>query len=99
MADDLGQKLHDRATRGEKLTPEEESQLEAWYAAHDAAESRELAKLAVDDQDASLETQIRATLTQIVRVTQQIQDNLAENATLRKEIASLRLQLAEQSAS
>lgn len=99
MTDDLGQKLHDRATRGEKLTPEEESQLEAWYATHDAAESRESAKLAVDDQDAPLEAQIRATLAQIVRVTQQIQENLAENATLRKEIASLRLQLAEQSAS
>jgi len=99
MADDLGQKLHDRATRGEKLTPEEQSRLEAWYTAHDGAEARDLNSPAVEHQDASLEAQIRATLAQIMRVTQQIQDSISENATLRKEIASLRLQLAEQSAS
>lgn len=92
-----GQKLRDWATRGEKLSPEEQSRLEEWYAALDAAEAQDLGPPA--RQDASLETQIRTTLGQIKRVTQQIQDNIAENAALRKEIAKLRLLLAEQSSS
>ncbi len=95
MTNDIGKDLHDRATRGESLSPDEHRQLEAWYAAHDAAEARDLA--AADPQDKSLEAQIRATLSQITRVTQQLQDGIAENAALRREIASLRLQLAEES--
>ncbi len=95
MTDDIGKDLHDRATRGESLSPDERRRLEAWYAAHDAAEARDLA--AEDAQHKSLEAQIKATLSQITRVTQQLQDGIAENAALRKEIASLRLRLSEES--
>ena len=95
MTDNLGKDLHDRATRGEILSTEERGQLEAWYAAHDAAEARELS--AEGAQDKSLEAQVKSTLAQIMRVTRQVQDGVAENAALRKEIASLRLQLAEES--
>lgn len=31
ISDELGQKLHDRATRGEPLTAEEQEQLRRWY--------------------------------------------------------------------
>ena len=41
-SDDLGQDLHDRATRGEQLSPENQMQLEAWYAAQDRAEMETL---------------------------------------------------------
>ncbi len=96
MTDDLGKDLHDRATRGESLLPEEQRQLEAWYAGQDAVEARDLS--ATGAQNQSLEAQVRSTLGQIMRVTQQLQESIAENAALREEIATLRLQLAEQSA-
>ncbi len=38
MKDELGRQLHDRATRGLWLTPEEREQLEAWYAETKRAE-------------------------------------------------------------
>jgi hypothetical protein len=37
-SDDLGMQLHDRATRGEQLSVEDQARLEAWDAAQDRAE-------------------------------------------------------------
>lgn len=39
IPDPIGQDLHDRATRGQPLTPAEQTQLDAWYAQQDAAEA------------------------------------------------------------
>ena len=35
----VGERLHDRATRGEVLTAEEQAQLNEWYAERDRAEA------------------------------------------------------------
>jgi hypothetical protein len=43
ISDDLGKVLHDRATRGEALSDEEQLQLERWYADQDKLESDILA--------------------------------------------------------
>jgi cation transport ATPase len=51
--------LHDRATRGQDLPPEEEEQLAAWYAAQDRAEMAELG-LSASETAASLQAQINA---------------------------------------
>ena len=42
---DLGQRLHDRATRGESLSADEQVQLREWYALQDHAEAARLAVL------------------------------------------------------
>jgi len=42
MNDELGQQLHDRATRCQKLSSGEQERLDAWYAALDRAEAVDL---------------------------------------------------------
>ena len=42
VSDELGKQLHDRATRGEALSPEEQAQLKDWYATQDRAEADQL---------------------------------------------------------
>ena len=42
VSDDFIKQLHDRATRGEILSAEEQKQLENWYASQDSAESKAL---------------------------------------------------------
>lgn len=42
VPDELGKQLHDRVTRGEALTAEEQAQLEDWYATQDRAEADQL---------------------------------------------------------
>jgi hypothetical protein len=42
ISDDSAKQLHDRATRGETLSAEEQKQLENWYASQDTAESKML---------------------------------------------------------
>jgi hypothetical protein len=43
ISKEVGLRLHDLATRGKTLTPEEQVQLKQWYAAEDQAEMRMLA--------------------------------------------------------
>jgi hypothetical protein len=42
ISDELGYQLHDRVTRGETLTVEDQARLEAWYAAQDRADMERL---------------------------------------------------------
>ena len=86
--------LHDRATRGETLSPEERSQLEEWYAAQDRAEADDLGLTASAETIAALQAQIASALEQLVAVAQQMQKTNEENQALRREIAALRRQLA-----
>lgn len=96
VSDELGQRLHDRATRGKTLTAEEHAQLEAWYAKQDTAESDALHVLTVDTDIPNLEAQVQAALEQLAVLTSRIQQVTAENNSLRREISSLRQQLASQ---
>lgn len=86
-------KLHDRATKGEILTPAERSQLDNWYAAQDAAES-ELLQPVNATENSRLRAQIDIALAQLTATTQRIQQVTADNAILRNEIVLLRQQLA-----
>lgn len=89
IPDESGQKLHDRATRGEALTAEEREQLGQWYAAHDREEMERLAAAPAPGGLADLELRVRQATTQVVAQAQRIQALTAENAQLRQEIASL----------
>lgn len=94
ISDNLAKQLHDRATRGESLSAEEQTQLENWYAREDSAESKALGLTATEKTLATLQTQIDTALAQLMTVVQRIQEVASENESLRREIAALRRQLA-----
>ncbi len=94
MSDELEKRLHDRATRGEDLSPEEQERLDAWYEAQDQAEAEQLG-VDVEPAPESLEARIDSTLRQIIDATERIRMVTAENKGLRSEIATLRLELAQ----
>jgi hypothetical protein len=93
ISDKQGAQLHDRATRGEELTPAEQEQLAVWYAGQDSAERDALPLEDVEDV-AALQTQVQAATKQLAIVTGRIQGVTAENETLRREITALRQRLA-----
>lgn len=95
-SDELGKQLHDRATRGEVLSAEEQAQLENWYATQDRAEMDELGLTVTEKTLTALQAQVDAALAQLATVTRRIQEIAAENEALRREIAALRRQLAYQ---
>ena len=93
ISDDLAKQLHDKATRDEPLSAEEQTQLEKWYALQDNAESKALGLTAAEETLATLQAQVDAALAQLMTVTKRIQEIAAENETLRREITALRRQL------
>src|SRR5262245_42009368 len=94
IPNDVGQQLHDRATRGLPLSPEEQANLYAWYAQLDEEEGKRLPKPGRPERLAALREQVRATLSEVITVAQQIQAVHKENDALRKEIADLHERLA-----
>jgi predicted nucleic acid-binding Zn-ribbon protein len=98
ISDDNAQQLHDKFTRGEPLSPEEQTQLEEWYAVQDKIESQILGLSATTHKTniAAIQSQVDAALTQLTTVTTRIQDIASENEALKKEISALRRQLAHQ---
>ena len=97
-SNELAGQLHDRATRGELLSVEEQSVLTEWYTLQDRAESVALGLTEEDVDAATLHTQVEVTLTQITVVTQHIQDIISENEVLKRDISHLRQQLVYQPA-
>ena len=89
IPDEIGQKLHDRATRGEALTTQEQEQLRHWYAEQDQEETARLVAAKVPGDPGGLQAQVHQVTAQLVLQAQRIQALTAENAQLRQEIASL----------
>ncbi len=92
---DAGQHLHDRASRGEPLSAEENAQLQEWYARQDQEESALLAAAPPPRELAELPALIERTTAQVVTEAQRVQALTAENARLRREVAELQKQLLE----
>jgi hypothetical protein len=92
--DDLGQELHDKATRGGVLSADEQTLLDKWYALHDQQESAALAGTGPTDALAALQAQVTAAVAQLSTVSQRIQVLSGENDALRQEVAALQRQLA-----
>lgn len=87
--DEIGQKLHDRATRGETLTAEEQEKLRLWYARHDQEEMEQLSAAPVPIQLAELQSRVQQATAKVVVQAQHIEALTAENAQLRQEVATL----------
>lgn len=90
--------LHDKATRGGKLSTAESADLETWYARQDLVEAQTLAIQRDEENPANLQKGIETALAQLGVVASHVQKTTAENQTLRQEIADLRRQLAQQTA-
>jgi peptidoglycan hydrolase CwlO-like protein len=95
--DELMTQLHDKATRGVALSPAEQTQLAAWYARQDQEEDALLARVAPSPLLAALQTQVDSAVTQLLVTTQRIQDLVAYNDSLRRDIATLQQQLTQSS--
>jgi len=89
IPDEIEQKLHDRATRGETLTAEEQEVLRLWYAHHDQEEMAQLSAAPASSRLADLQFRVQQATAQVVVQAQHIEALTAENAQLRQEIASL----------
>jgi hypothetical protein len=83
IANDIAQRLHDRATRGEPLSAEERAILDAWYAQQDAEEAAQL------EQNPSLSERMKNILTRMALLTEEMQAAIAESKQLQEELAAL----------
>lgn len=97
-SEDVAKQLHDRDTRGELLSAEEQSSLKNWYDLQDNAESDALGLTEDEKALTILQTQVEAALTQLTIVTRRIQEVASENEALRRETIRLRQQLTYQPA-
>lgn len=95
ISNELGQNLHDKATRGIVLASSEQQQLEQWYTEQDQAEAELLQAIKLPKPVlglSDLQTQIDTTLVQIGAMAKRLQTMMFENQSLRQEIADLRQQ-------
>jgi hypothetical protein len=93
--DDPAQKLHDKSTRGEVLSAEEQVQLAQWYTRLDCEEQVVLGRGSPSPSVTTLQAQLDAALADLLTVSHRIQTLTAENETLRRDIAALQRQLAQ----
>lgn len=98
IADELGQELHDKATRGASLTAQEQTQLDEWYRQQDQGESQRLGQSNGESNANALRNEVAEALAQMQAVTAEIQQLSTTNETLRREVKSLRERVANRSA-
>lgn len=94
VSDEIGQELHNKATRGVALTPEEQGLLDAWYARHDVEEMALLARAEIPDDLEALRVKVKAGMARLVSMAERIQKQAAGNEVLRRELADFKHQLA-----
>jgi hypothetical protein len=97
-ADELGQQLHDRLTRGAVLSTEEHAQLERWYAQQDQEEDAALTRTPASSTLVRVRTQVDDAIHQLQVVAQRIQTQTTENEAAKQEITALQRQLAQRAA-
>ena len=96
MTTPQGQALHDRLTRGERLTLDEQQILDAWYREQDQAESALIEQQVLPTDITVLRTQLEVSIKQLALVSQRINEVMLVNDELRRDIARLQAQLAPQ---
>lgn len=94
IADEKALQLHDRATRGEKLSSKEQMLLQEWYQKQDEAELEIMHSKTNGNTISSLADKIKDTLDEIANLTHRIQEISTENEEIRRENAMLRSQIA-----
>ncbi len=95
LSDRTGRTLHDRATRGKLLSPEEQELLDKWYNEQDNSESQLLRPNDSIKDENILQKQIDTILIQIKSATDNIQRLTGENKLLKNDIKNLHNQLSE----
>jgi hypothetical protein len=98
--DELGRQLHDRATRGQTLSAEEQEQLQAWYDKWDRIEMEQFGltpeqEAAEEARLTELHAQIAAEEALLAEILTRNQTLVAQNEALRAEIRSLKERQAE----
>ncbi len=94
ISDNIAQRLHDRATRGESLSADERAVLDAWYAQQDAEERQQLATGRLENET-SLHERIKDTLVRMTILTRKMEESLAESKQLQEELTTICQQSAE----
>jgi peptidoglycan hydrolase CwlO-like protein len=95
IPDDIGQKLHDRATRGLTLTPEERNSLAEWYRQMDEAEANQLSQAQPPEDLEDLRRDYHRILQELGASAERIAAKKAENETLYREIVELRQKIKD----
>lgn len=95
ITNEIGQRLHNRATRGEVLPVEEQKLLDAWYAQQDAEEREQLAIGRLEERF-SLRERMKDTLARMTVLTQKMQETLAESKQLQEEFTAILQQTVEE---
>lgn len=98
------QQLHDRATRGEMLSAQEQQQLEDWYMQQDQKEFEELihsddpvqSVSALLEANTSLQAQVDTVLDQLNVTTATVKSLSEQNKILRDEVIRLKHEFARQ---
>ncbi len=90
----LGKSLHDRATRGDSLSNDEQMLLDVWYMAEDDAERDLLQNAEVIPDVGQLRSDIAATLARVVEEAQQVKTLLVQNEMLYREVKELKRQVS-----
>jgi len=94
VADKIGKKLHDKFTRGHNLTPEEHTQLEAWYSQLDAQEEKNLSsRTSGNILELEFKKALEATYQKLAQLSKHLQETEQENDQLRAENRKTRQQL------
>jgi septal ring factor EnvC (AmiA/AmiB activator) len=96
MSTEIYYQLHDRYTRGETLSEEEQLLLFTWYAKQDESEAQQITTKSVTvSTNSQLQEQIQEAATQLQHISQQIGETTVANESIRREIAVLKDQLAQ----
>jgi len=98
IADQIGQELHDKETRGASLSSQERAQLDAWYRQKDAAESQSNSRNPDSGTVEVLRGQLSQALDQVKSMAQGIQELARANDALLQETVALRQRLTERAA-
>lgn len=95
ISEDVGVRLHDRATRGQSLTAEERNLLTEWYRQLDEEEAQQFAEAQSASPSMDTQADIDNLLAQLALSAQRMRILAAENDRLRCEIDELHRQLAQ----
>lgn len=93
MTSNQGSLLHDRSTRGDTLSVEEQQALDLWYREQDQAESTLLDQAVIAPNVIALRHQLEVAVQQLTFVSQSINEVMRANNELRRDIARLQTQL------
>ena len=94
IPDELGQALHDKATRVGALTAQEQANLDQWYREHDSIEGQTIPPSNGESTVTVLRNQVSEARAQMQAVATDIQNLASANETLRREVTELRERVA-----